>query len=89
MQGWCGAGDEEVGRAVLLHEVIGVFQGGDFFALGGGDGAQGEAGGERREDEGGDFFQRFAGHGVAQLVHLHDVCDGVLAILADALFVLL
>ena len=89
VQGRGGAGDDEVGRAVLLHEVVGVFQGGVFFALGGGDGAQGEAGGERGEDEGGDFLRGLVGHGQAQLVQLHDVGDGGLAILADAFFVLL
>lgn len=89
MQGRGGAGDDEVGRAVLLHEVVGVFQGGELLALGGGDGAQGVAGGERREDEGGDFLRGLAGHGLAQLVQLHDVGDGGLAFLGDALFVLL
>ena len=88
MQGRGGAGDEEVGRAGLLHEVVGVSEHGVRCALGGGDGAQDEAGGERREDDGGDLLRGLAGHLEPQLVHLHDVGDGVPALLAEALFVL-
>lgn len=89
MQRRCGAGDDEVGRDVLLHEVVGVFERGVCCAIGGGDGTQGVAGRQRRKDEGGDFLRGLAGHGEAQLVQLHNVGDGDLAFLADALFMLL
>lgn len=89
MQGRGGAGDEEVGRAGLLHEVVGVFERGVRCALGGGDGSQGVAGGEWWKDDGGEFLRGFAGHFETEFVHLRDVGDGVPALLIEALFVLL
>ena len=83
----CGAGDDEVGRAGLLHEVVGVFEPGEFFTLAGGDAAQGEAGGKRRTDEGGDVLQRLVRCVQAQLVDLDDVGHGGPAVRAEAFFV--